>query len=98
MCEDVTNRGSGASRLRAWAGRMWRRTRWHIARSLVRVRGNVPPGLRLPLGLLLMVGGVFGMLPVLGFWMLPLGVAVAALDVKPLIEAIRRRVGGRGQG
>ena len=31
--------------------------------------------------LLLMVGGVFGFLPVLGFWMLPLGLAFIALDI-----------------
>lgn len=73
------------------ARRWWRRTRRFVLRALVRIRRRVPPGLRLPLGLLLMVGGVFGMLPVLGFWMLPLGVGVAALDVKPLLAAIRRR-------
>ncbi len=28
-----------------------------------------------------MVGGVFGFLPVLGFWMLPLGAAFIALDL-----------------
>ena len=28
-----------------------------------------------------MVGGVFGFLPVLGFWMLPLGAALIALDL-----------------
>jgi len=32
-------------------------------------------------GLLLMVGGIFGFLPVLGFWMFPLGVAFIALDI-----------------
>jgi hypothetical protein len=32
---------------------------------------------------LFMVGGVFGFLPVLGFWMLPLGVALIALDLPP---------------
>ena len=31
-------------------------------------------------------GGVFGFLPVIGFWMLPLGVAVAALDVVPILR------------
>ena len=75
----------------AWARRWWRRTRWLVARWLVRIRRRVPPGLRLPLGLVLMVGGVFGALPVLGFWMLPLGAAVVALDLKPLAEAVRRR-------
>ena len=55
-----------------------------IARILVRIRRHVPPGLRLVLGILLMLGGALGFLPVVGFWMLPLGVAVAALDIKPL--------------
>jgi hypothetical protein len=49
----------------------------------------VPPGLRLLLGLLLIVGGVFGFLPILGFWMIPLGIAVAALDILPLWRHIR---------
>ncbi|GGG65842.1 hypothetical protein GCM10011415_10790 [Salipiger pallidus] len=62
-------------------------------RFLVRVRRRVPPGLRLLLGALLMVGGVFGFLPILGFWMIPLGVAVAALDVVPLWRAGLRRAG-----
>ena len=50
-------------------------------RSLVWARDHVPPGVRSILGLLLMVGGVLGFLPVLGFWMLPLGVAFIALDL-----------------
>jgi UPF0716 family protein affecting phage T7 exclusion len=51
-------------------------------------RRHIPPGLRLVAGLLLMIGGVFGFLPVVGFWMFPLGVAVAALDVMPIWRAI----------
>jgi hypothetical protein len=35
-----------------------------------------------------MVGGVFGFLPILGFWMIPLGAALIALDIPPL----RRRL------
>lgn len=69
----------------------WKRTRRFVLRSLVRVRRRVPPGLRLPLGLLLMAGGVLGMLPVLGFWMLPLGAAVAMLDLQPLWRRLRAR-------
>ncbi len=68
------------------------RLRSFIRRALVRIRRNVPPGLRLVLGLLMMVGGVFGFLPILGFWMLPLGLAVAALDVKPLLRSLRTRL------
>ena len=44
---------------------------------------RLPPGIRTLAGFLFMVGGVFGFLPVLGFWMLPLGVAFIALDVPP---------------
>lgn len=55
------------------------------------VRKRVPPGLRLPIGLVLITGGVFGFLPILGFWMIPLGLAVAALDVKPAWRYLRGR-------
>lgn len=53
---------------------------------------SVPPGLRLMLGLLLIGGGVLGFLPVLGFWMLPLGIAIAALDIRPLGRAMMERI------
>ena len=39
---------------------------------------------RIPLALVLIVGGVFSFLPILGLWMLPLGLAVLAIDVPPL--------------
>lgn len=39
-------------------------------------------------GLVLMAGGVVGFLPVLGFWMFPLGVALVISDFPPL----RRRL------
>ncbi len=50
-------------------------------RALYWARHHVAPGVRSLLGLLLMVGGVFGFLPVLGFWMFPLGVAFVAMDL-----------------
>jgi len=65
--------------------------RVQMKRALVRIRQRVPPGARLVLGLLLIVGGVLGFLPVLGFWMIPLGIAVAALDVKPVLRRLRGR-------
>ncbi|MGK7652167.1 MULTISPECIES: hypothetical protein [unclassified Roseovarius] len=43
------------------------------------------------LGVLLILGGLFGFLPVLGFWMIPLGVAVASLDIVPLWRRLTRR-------
>jgi len=50
---------------------------------------KLPPGIRSIVGLLCMVGGVFGFLPVLGFWMLPLGVALIGLDIPPARKRIQ---------
>ncbi len=50
-------------------------------RALLWGRDHVPPGIRSIVGVLFMVGGVFGFLPILGFWMLPLGIAFIALDL-----------------
>ncbi|HVI16347.1 MAG TPA: hypothetical protein VM822_26200 [Pseudolabrys sp.] len=35
-------------------------------------------------------GGVFGFLPVLGFWMLPIGLALLAQDVPPMRRPMAR--------
>lgn len=40
---------------------------------------------RVPMAMILVLGGVFSFLPVLGLWMLPLGVMLLAVDV-PLIR------------
>lgn len=48
---------------------------------------------RFPLGLLLMVGGVFSFLPVLGLWMLPLGLVLVAQDVPPLQKPTAKTLG-----
>ncbi|MCY1126212.1 hypothetical protein OU426_05035 [Frigidibacter sp. RF13] len=66
--------------------------RGRVRRLLVRINRRVPPGARAILGLLLIIGGIFGFLPVLGFWMIPLGVGVVWLDVR----AWRRRGWRRG--
>ena len=46
-----------------------------------RLRSNRWFLVRLPLALLLTVGGVFSFLPVLGIWMLPLGLLLLAVDL-----------------
>jgi len=47
---------------------------------------------RLAVAVLLIVGGIFSFLPVLGFWMLPLGLLLIAQDIpflqKPLVKAL----------
>ncbi|MDO8840271.1 MAG: hypothetical protein Q7V31_15260 [Parvibaculum sp.] len=54
---------------------------------------NVPgtPIIRVVVGMVLIIGGMFGFLPVLGFWMLPLGVVVLSVDIHP-VRRFRRRV------
>lgn len=57
--------------------------------TLDRIRDRVPFGLRTVLGILLIGGGVLGFLPILGFWMIPLGIAVIAIDLGQIWKAIR---------
>lgn len=45
---------------------------------------------RIALGLLFVVFGMFGFLPVLGFWMIPLGVAILSYDI-PRVRLLRQR-------
>ncbi len=46
--------------------------------------------LRILLGIALIIGGLLGFLPILGFWMIPLGVMVLSLEI-PLVRRWRRR-------
>ena len=49
---------------------------------------------RMPLGIVLILCGFIGFLPILGFWMIPLGLLVLAIDVPlvrpPLIRLLDR--------
>jgi hypothetical protein len=40
--------------------------------------------LRIPLAILLLLGGIFSFLPILGIWMLPLGLLLLAIDIPPM--------------
>lgn len=60
------------------------------------------PSLRIALGLGLVAGGVLGFLPVLGFWMLPLGLLVLSKDLtsvrrlrRTFVLRMERRKGAR---
>jgi hypothetical protein len=46
-----------------------------------RLRSNRWLPVRLPLALILIAGGVFSFLPILGIWMLPLGLLLLAVDL-----------------
>ena len=60
-----------------------------VAKSL-RGLAQSSPWLRWPAALLLMVAGIFGFLPVLGFWMVPLGFVLIVQDIPPLHDPLAR--------
>lgn len=60
-----------------------------VARFMRRMRQPGARWIRIPAGVLLVVGGVLGFLPILGFWMLPLGLLLLAEDYPPAQRRIR---------
>jgi hypothetical protein len=52
-----------------------------IAGLMGRARKPYAVWFRVPIALLLIAGGIVGFLPVLGFWMVPLGLALIAIDL-----------------
>jgi len=59
-------------------------------RNLDRLRQPEAVWVRVPAGIALTGGGVLGFLPVLGFWMVPLGLALLAYDVPPMRHPLAR--------
>ena len=55
---------------------------WHLPQS---------KPIRIGLGILLVAGGLLGFLPVLGFWMIPLGLLVLSVDL-PVVRRWRRQL------
>jgi hypothetical protein len=71
-----------AKQLPDWAGRL---VEW--------LRGPSSAFARIPLAIVLIVGGLVGFLPILGFWMIPLGLALLAQDVPFLQRPMARLLG-----
>ena len=61
--------------------RLQRRIPPFAANWLERIRRPEARWIRIPLGFLLVLGGIFSFLPVLGIWMLPLGLLLLAVDL-----------------
>jgi hypothetical protein len=55
---------------------------WHLPKS---------KPIRIGLGILLLGGGLLGFLPILGFWMIPLGLLVLSVDL-PVVRRWRRQL------
>lgn len=51
---------------------------------------RLPLILRIPLGIGLCIGGVLGFLPILGFWMLPLGILLIGMCIPGIDRKIKR--------
>ncbi len=59
-------------------------------RNFDRLRQPEAMWVRVPAGIALAGGGVLGFLPVLGVWMLPIGLALLAYDVPPMRPPLAR--------
>jgi hypothetical protein len=64
------------------------RRKIHIFGRTIHLPHSKP--LRIAIGVLLIFFGIFGFLPVLGFWMVPLGLLVLSVDI-PRVRRWRRR-------
>jgi hypothetical protein len=64
-----------------------------LARSIRWLREPSSRVVRFPIGIVLVLCGLLGFLPILGFWMVPLGLAVIALDVPFLRPPLARLLG-----
>ncbi|WP_027134074.1 hypothetical protein [Geminicoccus roseus] len=60
------------------------------ARTLQWLREPSSRWIRIPVGVLAVIGGLLSFLPILGLWMLPLGLLLLAQDVPPLRRPTRR--------
>ena len=78
---DLTIASKSHARLNRQFDRLQKRIPGAAARLLERIRRPEARFIRIPLGILLVFGGIFSFLPVLGIWMLPLGLLLLALDL-----------------
>lgn len=78
--------------------RLQERLPHRVSRLMRKVRSPAAARYRIPAGVALTAGGIVGFLPIVGFWMLPLGLAVIAQDVpvmRPPLARLLARVNGK---
>jgi purine-cytosine permease-like protein len=63
-------------------------TKLRFGKRSLTLPGN--PAVRIGLGILLILCGIVGFLPILGFWMVPLGLLILSVD-SPVVRRFRRR-------
>ena len=64
-----------------------------LSRSILWLRKPSSRLFRIPLSVSLILGGLLGFLPLLGFWMIPLGVILIAQDIPALEKPTARALG-----
>jgi hypothetical protein len=81
--------------------RLQERVLHRVARVMCKVRSPAVAPYRIPVGIALTAGGIVGFLPILGFWMVPLGLAVLAHDVpvmRPPLARLLAKINGKRTG
>jgi len=73
------------------AGRQGNKSRPHVKLGNNKIGLPRSRMVRIALGSILIFGGILGFLPVLGFWMIPLGLLVLSQDL-PMVRRWRRRL------
>jgi hypothetical protein len=90
---------SGKATLRRAFRHLEREVPERVAWAVRNLRHPHARWLRLPASVLLVLGGMFSILPFLGIWMLPLGLLLIAYDVAFLREPVGRfTIGAPGSG
>ena len=80
----------GARELRLAFKRLERELPHRVASWMRWLRHPGSRWVRLPAGIALIIGGVFSILPLLGLWMLPLGLMLIAADIPFLQRPMAR--------
>jgi hypothetical protein len=81
---------SGRAVLRQAFRRLEHEVPGKVARVLRSLRHPDSRWVRIPAGILLILGGIFSILPFLGLWMLPLGLLLIAYDIPILQKPVGR--------
>ncbi|HLQ86648.1 MAG TPA: hypothetical protein VK110_10890 [Salinisphaeraceae bacterium] len=84
---------SDEERLKREVDRLQERLPEPASRFLSWLRKPSSGWIRIPLGVVFIVAGIFSFLPILGLWMLPLGLLLLAQDVPFLRRPILRALG-----
>jgi hypothetical protein len=82
--------GNDDKRFEQRMDRLSRRLPWVVGRCIHWLRRPASRLVRLPVGVALVLGGLLGFLPVLGFWMVPVGLLLLAEDLPFLRRPTRQ--------